>query len=156
ADPDDLSGAVLACGGGAHAPAYLAVRAPDAKLGLVRLTVVQQILHAALKPFPIVRQDQNLVVLGRDHELAGRDAVNRMLPFIPYDPAGGEIPVPRAEVARRERKAAPLLALQQPDGGSLQFGGALRDPPLQLKVQPLELPVLAIEIDEDANLRAQD
>ena len=139
----------------ALAPAHLAVRAPHAKLGLMRLAALQQALHADLKALPVLRDDQDLEMLGRDDEFAGHHAVDLVLAFVPDDLSVGQVPVPRSHVAGREREAAPLLAFQQPQGRGFQLGGALRDAPLQLRVEQLELPVLAVELGEDADLGAQ-
>jgi hypothetical protein len=57
-----------------------------------------------------------------------------------------------APVAIAQRR----LGLAQARGRRGQLGRALRDPSLQLLVEPLELPGLAVEVGEHAHARAQD
>ena len=78
-----------------------------------------------------------------------------MLAFVPDDLVRLQVPVPRTHAAGGKRKAAPLLAFEQPQGRSLQLGGACADPLLELGVEPFELAVLAIEIGEHPHLGAQ-
>ena len=54
-----------------------------------------------------------------------------------------------------QRQAAPLFALQQPRGRSLQLRGSLGDAALELLVELLELSRLAIEFGENLHLGAE-
>ncbi len=98
--------------------------------------------------------DHGAHVVERDGAVAV-DAENVILPLVPFPRAGDEIPVPRAHLAGGERETAPLLALHQPRIGGLELRGALRDAPLQLGVEALELAGLAIKLGEHLHLGAQ-
>jgi hypothetical protein len=119
------------------------------------LPLVQQRLHADLEAIPVLGNDQDLEGRRRHRELLRIDAVDRVLALVPDDRARDQIPVPGAHAAGRESETAPLLALEQPDGRGLKLGRALGHPVLEFGVQPLELPVLAIEVSEHAHLGAQ-
>src|SRR3954470_6710976 len=84
ADAHDFPVAVLGCGRRAGAPAHLAVGTPYAILSLVRYALLHQGLHAALQLLPVFWQDENLEVLGRDDVFARRDAIDGVLPLVPY------------------------------------------------------------------------
>ena len=92
----------------------------------------------------------------RDGELARLDAEDRVLALVPDDLAGRQVPVPRAHAAGREREAAPLLAFAA--GAVVEASSsAVRSTTrcFELGIEPLELPGLAIELGEDADLGAQ-
>ena len=108
-----------------------------------------------LQPLPVLRDDQHLEVLGRDDELTRLDAVDRMLARVPHDFAGRDVPVPRAHLPAASARLRRCSLSSSAGVGRLQFGGALGDPLLQLGVEPLELPGLAIELGEDADLGPQ-
>src|SRR5581483_12288434 len=61
-----------------------------------------------------------------------------------------------AELRGFAGEAKALLALAQLRRRGLQRRCALRDAPLQLVVELLQLPALAIELDEDGDFGAQD
>ena len=70
----------------------------------------------------------------------------------PPDLAGIQIAIAPAHMGRIEGELQALLLLAQLGRGGLQGGRPLRDPLLQLAVQPLELAALAIELGEDLDL----
>ena len=67
-----------------------------------------------------------------------------------------EIAAPRSHAGGRQRLPQPLLALLQPHVRPLELCGALGDAPLEIRRQLLELPVLPVQLGEDAHLGAQD
>ena len=119
------------------------------------LTLAQQRVHSDLQPFPVLWQNQHLEIRRRHGELARSNSVDRVLALVPDDVVVHKIPVPRTHAAGGKRKAAPLLAFKEPQGRGLQLGRARGDAFLELRVQPLELAILAIQIGKHPDLGAQ-
>src|SRR5215472_15373440 len=105
AHPDDVAGRVQGGRRRAEAPADLAVRPPYAELGLVRLALGAQLLHGLLQPRPVVRMNERLHVLGRDHEARRVDPEDATLTFVPQAFAAGAVPVPRTHLSGDQREA---------------------------------------------------
>ena len=121
-----------------------------------RLGRFEQAFPIRQQPADVVGVDQRRNGFGRNLEALGLDAENATLPLVPHARSAHGIPVPRAHLAGGERYRTQLLALQQARRGSLELGRALGDPALELVIELLELPGLAIELGEDLHLRAQD
>ena len=92
---------------------------------------------------------------GVSSKLAGIDAEDLILAFVPHPVAIDPVPVPGSHLAGGDREAAALLAFQQPGVRFLQFGGAGANAIFELDVEPLELAGLAIELGEHLDLGAQ-
>ena len=85
----------------------------------------------------------------------GIDAEDLVLAFVPHPVAVDPVPVPGAHLAGGDRQAAALLAFEQAGVGLLELGGACADAILELGIEPLELPRLAIELGKHPDLGAQ-
>ena len=83
------------------------------------------------------------------------DAEDPVLAFVPHPVAVDPVPVPGAHLAGGDRQAAALLAFEQPGVRFLQLRGARAHAVLELGIEPLELPGLAIELGEHLDLGAQ-
>ena len=95
------------------------------------------------------------MLAGVTSKLAGIDAENLVLAFVPHPVAIDPVPIPGSHLAGGDREAAALLAFQQPGVGFLQFGGAGANAILEFDIEPLELTGLAIEFGEHLDLGAQ-
>src|SRR5262245_41273012 len=92
---------------------------------------------------------------GGDREGARIDAENPALAFVPSAFAPRHVPIPGAHLAGGERQGAAPLALEQAGGGRLELRSTVDDAALELAVELLELPGLAIELGEHLDLGTQ-
>ena len=83
------------------------------------------------------------------------DAKNLILPFVPHPVAVDPIPIPGPHIARGDRHAATLFAFDKASGRFFQLGGPGANPILQLGIEPLQLPGLAIKLGKHLDLGAQ-
>ncbi len=139
----------------AGAPSNLAVWAKDAEFGLEGVGVFRKLAEGALQKFEVIGADQRPHAVDGRHECAGVDAEDLALALVPYRASARDVPLPAPHLAGGERQAAQALALPKLPCGGGESGGALGDPRLELAVELLELPGLAIELNEDLDLRAQ-
>ena len=77
------------------------------------------------------------------------------LSLVPDAVAANEVPIPGAHLARRQSEIAALLALLQLAVGTFELRGPVGDAPLELGIELLELPRLAVQLGEDLHLGAQ-
>ena len=103
----------------------------------------------------VVGMKQRLDIGGCQFELAGIDAEDLILAFVPHPVAVDPVPVPGPHLARGDREAAALLAFQQPRVRFLQFGGAGANAIFEFDVEAFELARLAIEFGKHLDLGAQ-
>src|SRR5439155_25853716 len=93
----------------------------------------------------VVGMKQRLDIGRSQVELAGIDAWDRILAFVPHPVAIDPVPVPRSHLSGGDRETAALLAFQKPRVRFLQFGGTGANAIFELDVKALELARLAIE-----------
>ena len=148
-------GGIEARGRSPGAPAHAAARLHDAEIGLHRAFTARHAPTALEEPSPIFGVDHGADIVDGDLEASALDAENMVLAFVPLAFAVDGIEVPRAHLAGGERQAAALLALHEPHIRRFDLGRTLADAPLQLGIEPLELPGLAIKLGEDPDLGAQ-
>src|SRR5580692_6827310 len=99
---------------------------------------------------------QERLDIGRRHlEMPGVDAEDAILAFVPHPVAADPVPVPGSHLAGRERHAAALLARDELRRRALELRRAGANPVLELEIEPLQLPRLAIELREHLDLRTQ-
>src|SRR5579863_5973725 len=91
---------------------------------------------------------QRLNTYGIDDEALRIDPENPELALIPHPVAADPVPVPGTHLSRGQSKAPALLAFKKPGIGLFQFAGALAHPILEVGVEPLQLPCLAVELGE--------
>src|SRR5215468_3313523 len=107
------------------------------------------------QPLPILGIEKGPTPLGRHLEVAGIDAKDAAMAFVPYALAAREIPVPRAHLPNGERQASALLAFEQHASIRLQLRGSLCNARFELFVELLKLPGFAVELSEDLDLGAK-
>ena len=156
ADAHDVVGRVDARDRGSDAPAQLAIRATDAKLGLERRGVARRRLDRVLQMLPVLGMDQRPDIVDGDLE-ARRDRRRKSdTARRPRRSRRAPGPIPRTPSDRRPsaRLRRSSLCISRAVEAS-SCGRSLRDATLQLLVELLELAGLAIELGEDPHLRTQ-
>src|SRR6516162_4264099 len=131
-------GEILACARGSEQPPHAAIGMPDTELGLIGAGVLSRLPDHLPDRIPVVAMDDSLEVRRSDLERFLVDPEDRLLPLVPDAIAVREIPVPRSHLSRRQREIAALFAVPKLPGRLLQRGGAVRDPLLELGIEPLE------------------
>ena len=119
------------------------------------MRVGRNALEHLFQALQILGVNEGANVLGRDRKRPRIDAKDPALALVPRAFAAKQVPIPRSHLAGGERQRAAPLALDEARGGCFQRRGALGDPPLQLLIELLELPGLAIELGEHLDLGAQ-
>ena len=151
ADLRDMA-VTLGRGGRRKAPAPLAVGAAQPEFGLHRARLLEQLEEFLLQPRPVLRIDQRLQAQGVDAKARRIDVADAVLALVPMRLPACEVPVPGSHLAGDQRQAAAFLAGAQPGGGAFELARAIGDTVLQLAVQRLQLPGLAMKLGEDLDL----
>ena len=112
ADPHHVAGCVDTRRGRAGAPAQLAIGAAHAEFDLLGAFALGHAPDHLPQRLPVIGVHKVADVVRRDLKILGLDAEDAVLALVPRPAIGRDVPFPRAHLARRQRQAAALLALQ--------------------------------------------